>query len=63
MAKLFKPTYTTYTLHGKARTPDGQRVTSATPGAKRKEGKSKHWWGEMDYQRRQGASGEAPHPP
>jgi hypothetical protein len=46
MATLYRPKVTTYTLpDGSYRTPDGERVTSKTPGAVRTVTKSKTWFG------------------
>jgi integrase len=46
MPTLYRPKVTTYTLpDGSYRTPDGERVTSKTPGAKRTVTKSKTWFG------------------
>jgi integrase len=46
MATLYRPKFTTYTLRdGSYRTPDGERVTKDTPGAVRKESRSKTWFG------------------
>jgi hypothetical protein len=48
MASLFRPTLTTYQLaNGKHRTPDGPRVTKATPGAIAVKKKSKFWYGQF----------------
>ena len=46
MASLFKPVIIRYTLSGSTRTPDGQRVTSNTPGAVAKRHKAKKWYGQ-----------------
>ena len=46
MASLYKPKIVTYRLaDGSYRTPDGRRVTSATPGAVRTVEQSKKWDG------------------
>src|SRR5262245_24540109 len=46
MGSLFQPTIIEYRLpDGSTRTPDGQRVTKATPGAVRHKTKSPIWWG------------------
>ena len=55
MASLFKPTIIRYTLPGgSTRTPDGMRVSAATPGAVKKKAKAKKWYGSYTD-----ASGEA----
>jgi integrase len=46
MPTLYRPKVTTYTLpDGSYRTPDGERVTSKTPGAVKRVGRSKTWFG------------------
>lgn len=48
MASLYRPRIVTYKLNGRCRTPDGQRVTKATPGAARVDcGLSPTWWGKV----------------
>jgi integrase len=48
MASLYRPRVTTWKLNGRCRTPDGKRVTKATPGAVRvDEGLSKTWYGKF----------------
>ena len=46
MASLYRPVGVRYTLNGSARTPEGQRVTKATPGAVPKRFKAKKWYGQ-----------------
>jgi integrase len=46
VSTLYRPKVVSYRLPGGAyRTPDGQRVTSKTPGAERVESRSPTWWG------------------
>jgi hypothetical protein len=45
--KPFQPLVVIYTLKGKRRTPDGQPVTKATPGAKRTRRRAKRWYGRV----------------
>src|SRR5579859_7445420 len=48
MASFYKPTITTYRLPDrKHRTPDGQRVTRATPGAVKVSHRSEIWYGKF----------------
>ena len=44
---LIRKAVTRYTLKGKRRTPDGQRVTKNTPGAVKTTHKLKTWYAQL----------------
>jgi integrase len=45
VATLYRPKVIEYTLNGSYRTPDGERVSSKTPGAVRRVKRSRTWFG------------------